>query len=89
MPRSPFSEAHTKLVQALIVARKDAGLKQTEVALRLQKPQSFVSKYERGERRLDVLEFGAIAVALGRNPGELLNEVLSSTCRGPGKTSDA
>jgi transcriptional regulator with XRE-family HTH domain len=77
MPRSPFSEAHTTLVQALVVARKDAGLKQTEVALRLQKPQSFVSKYERGERRLDVLEFGAIAEALGRDPGELLNQILS------------
>lgn len=37
----------------LVVARKAAGLTQVEVALRLDKPQSFVSKYEHSERRLD------------------------------------
>lgn len=44
----------------LVVARK-AGLTQVEVALRLDKPQSFVSKYEHGERRLDFTEFMEIA----------------------------
>lgn len=49
---------------SLIKARKDAGLTQVEVAEQLNKPQSFVSKYERGERRLDLSEFIEIAEIL-------------------------
>ena len=39
-------------------------MSQSEIALRLDKPQSFVSKYERGERRLDFTEFMEIATIL-------------------------
>jgi len=49
----------------LIEARQDAGLSQAQLAARLSKPQSFVSKFERGERRLDVIEFRQIAEAIG------------------------
>ena len=49
----------------LIDVRTKAGLSQAEVAKRLAKPQSFVSKFERGERRLDVVEFKSVAQALG------------------------
>ena len=45
-------------------ARKAAGLSQTELAARLQRTQSFVSKVERGERRLDVIELRAFCEAL-------------------------
>lgn len=47
--------------EMLVRARESAGLTQTDVAQRLSKPQSYVSKYERGERRLDVTEFVALA----------------------------
>lgn len=47
---------------------------QAELAARLGKPQSFVSKIERGERRLDVIEFCQVAEALGRDPAKLLQE---------------
>jgi len=47
-----------------VQARKDAGLTQQELAMRLGRPQSFVSKTERGERRLDVIEFLEVAQAL-------------------------
>ncbi|HEX5235751.1 MAG TPA: helix-turn-helix transcriptional regulator [Silvibacterium sp.] len=53
-------------------ARKSAGLTQAELAERLSRPQSFVSKYERGERRLDVVEFGEVAKALAIDPVKLL-----------------
>lgn len=52
--------------------RKAAEITQVELAERLGKPQSFVSKVERGERRLDVIEFCQFADALGRDPAELL-----------------
>lgn len=49
----------------MIEARKSADLTQAELATRLSRPQSFVSKYERGERRLDVVEFLEVARELG------------------------
>lgn len=50
---------------------------QLEIANRIGKPQSYVSKYESGERRLDVVEFCSIARALGRKPTELLEQFLA------------
>ena len=60
----------------LAAARVDADLTQSEIAKRLKKPQSFVSSYERGQRRIDVLELLAIATALGLRPTDILAEVL-------------
>jgi transcriptional regulator with XRE-family HTH domain len=57
-------------------ARKEAGLTQQELAKRLKKPQSFVAKYEGGERRLDVLEFLTIARAIGAEPTRLLKALI-------------
>ena len=45
--------------------REDAGLDQTSLAKALKKPQSFVSRYEAGHRRLDVLELRAVLRACG------------------------
>ncbi|GBE29103.1 helix-turn-helix protein [bacterium BMS3Bbin04] len=56
----------------MIETRKHYGLTQVELAKRLKSSQSFVSKYERGERRLDVLEFILIAKAIGADPAELI-----------------
>jgi ribosome-binding protein aMBF1 (putative translation factor) len=67
-------EAHKKLRDLLINSRKHAELTQAELATRLKRPQSFVSKYERGERRLDVVEFGEVARALGINPVRILGK---------------
>ena len=55
-------------------ARKTARLTQAELAGRLNRPQSFVSKYERGERRLDVVEFGEVARAIGLDPLRFLKK---------------
>jgi transcriptional regulator with XRE-family HTH domain len=52
----------------MISARKTAGMTQSALATALGKPQSFVSKYESHERRLDVVEFVAIARVLGTDP---------------------
>jgi transcriptional regulator with XRE-family HTH domain len=64
MPKSVFSPAYEQFRARLVHARTDAGLTQTDVAALLQRPQSYVSKYENGERRLDVIEFLEIAQVL-------------------------
>jgi transcriptional regulator with XRE-family HTH domain len=66
------TDAHKTLRELLIEARKTAGLTQAELSLRLGRPQSFVSKYERGERRLDLVEFGEVARAVGFEPSSFL-----------------
>ncbi len=68
------SESHTKLRRLLAEARRSAHLTQAQLAARLKRPQSFVSKYERGERRLDVIEFGEVARAIGLDPLRFLQK---------------
>jgi len=66
--------AYKRLRELLFTARREAGLTQVELSLRLKRPQSFVSKFERGERRLDVVEFGEVARALGIDPVRILSK---------------
>lgn len=54
--KSIYSGEYQKLVEKLKQARLSAGLTQKEVAKKLGKPQSFVSKVEAGQRRLDLIE---------------------------------
>lgn len=55
------SEAYGRFLRRLRRAREEAGLTQVQVAQRLLRPQSYVSKSESGERRLDVIELAAFA----------------------------
>lgn len=71
MPKSVFTDAYRILLETIVAARKEAGVTQVELAERLGKPQPFVSYFERGERRLDVIEFYAVARALGYDPEKL------------------
>ena len=64
MTRSTSSRDYDSFRLMLIEARKSAGLTQAVLAVRLARPQSYVSKYERGKRRLDVIEFLDIANAI-------------------------
>lgn len=63
------------LVARLVEARKAAGLSQATLAKLLRRHQQFVSRYEIGERRLDVVEFIDIARALDLDAGTLFSEV--------------
>ena len=69
------NEAYKKFRELLVQARKRAQLTQAELAARLKRPQSFVSKYERGARGLDIVEFREVAVALGVDPIRLLKKL--------------
>lgn len=65
MEKSIFSKHQEKLQALLRKVRADADLRQLDLAERLGQPQSFVSKYESGERRLDLLELRQICQAVG------------------------
>lgn len=56
-------------------ARLDAGLNQEDVAERLRRPQSFISKYESGERRLDVIEYIEVCAAIGVSPHSIITRL--------------
>lgn len=75
MPWLP-QESYVALGEVLAGARLAAGATQEELAARLGKPQSFVSSYERGQRRLDLLEFLAVVDALSADPRRTFNSVL-------------
>jgi ribosome-binding protein aMBF1 (putative translation factor) len=73
--RSVFTRRYQRFRQLIVGARKRAGLTQVQLASKLGKPQSFVSKYEVGERRLDVIEFLDVAAALRIKPENLLKKL--------------
>lgn len=70
-----YSDKQRKLCALLVKGRKEAGLTQQELAEKLKKPQSFVAKYEGGERRLDVIELQEIAKALKLDTSLLLKAI--------------
>ena len=70
--RSPRQQQLRALLRDL---RKHHHLTQVEVAKRLTKPQSFVAKYEAGERRLSVIEFIDVVRALGAEPAVVLRQL--------------
>ncbi len=72
MTKSVFTAKYDRFRLLMIEARTSADLTQAELAEKLLRPQSFVSKYERGERRLDVVEFLEVARALGMNAVNLI-----------------
>ena len=76
MRKSIYSKGQKQLQTLLKDARRHAGLTQQVVAKQLQRPQSFVAKYERGERRLDVVEFVEVARVLDADPIRLLRHLI-------------
>lgn len=60
----------------LLEARKRAGLTQQALAKRLARPQSYIAKYEGGERRLDVAEFLLVLRALGEDAPTAIRRII-------------
>jgi transcriptional regulator with XRE-family HTH domain len=73
--KSIYSEEYQRLCSLLQSLRHEAGLTQVQVAAALDVPQSFVSKYESGERRLDVVELGYVARVLGVTASDVLRRL--------------
>lgn len=77
MPKTIFEGENRVVVEAVKNERLRAGLKQEELAERLGKDQSWVSLIENSQRRLDVVEFIKIALALDVAPEVLLAEIVA------------
>lgn len=76
MKKTIHSKESAKLSVALREAREKAGMTQQQLAHALDKPQSFIAKYELGERRLDVIEFLKIAKIIKANPIKIIQSLL-------------
>ena len=79
MRKSIHSAGQGHLQTLLRSLREKRELTQTEVATRLGRPQSFVAKYEAGERRLDVIEFLEVAKAIEADPIRLIRSIRAKT----------
>jgi transcriptional regulator with XRE-family HTH domain len=77
MQKSLKSAEYARLIELLVAVRQRSGVRQQALAKKLGRPQSFIAKYEGGERRIDVIEFIAIARALGTDPLKLFKDFLA------------
>ena len=76
LSKSPYSTERAALRAVLIEARDAAGMRQKTLAKKLGRSQSFIAKYEAGDRRIEVTEFVAISRAMGADPVALLRKLL-------------
>lgn len=74
---SLHTKEYTALVEFLIQIRKSAGVSQVSLGLSLGKPQSYISKVERCERRIDLIEFIAWVQAVGLDPVRALSDFIA------------
>jgi len=79
MAKSLHTPEYEYFRSLLVTAREKAGLTQSEVSAKLGRPQSFVAKYEGGERRLDVVEFIQVCDALSVDAQAVLADVQART----------
>lgn len=70
-----FTPDYECLIELIAEIRRENGVTQVELAAALGKPQSFVSKIENGERRLDLIEMIAVADALDCQPSAILERL--------------
>jgi transcriptional regulator with XRE-family HTH domain len=70
-----YEQSYTVFTNLLKEERKKSGMTQAQLAKKLRRPQSYVSKYERGDRRLDVVEFLEIARVIGFEPNKVLQKL--------------
>lgn len=75
MARSIYADAHKAVVAALIDARRSKKLRQEDLASRVERDQSYISNIERGQRRVDLVEFFELSNAIGVDPVALFSKI--------------
>jgi len=76
--KSGSDEIYERFQEMLVEVRKKSGLSQQEVADRLGRPQTYVSKCERGTRRMDIVEFLEMADVIGLDPVAFIKKLRST-----------
>ena len=76
MAKTIFTEDHRKFIEALRDVRRAKAITQVQLAERLRRDQSYISNIERGQRRLDVIEFAAIAQAMDEDASALFARLI-------------
>ena len=79
MPGSLGSARYNTFIELMKRARRDAGMTQQQVADALNAQQSYIAKFERGERRLDLIEFLDLAAALKADPYAILDALAKTS----------
>jgi len=74
MRKSIYSSYHRELIAMLRDLRQTAGLTQSQLAKKLGRSQSFISKYETGELRLDLLEIRSVCESMGTSLSAFVTE---------------
>jgi len=70
------TKRHQQLIEILIDARKQKGIRQAELARRVGKTQTFVARFEAGQRRIDAIELLALCEIIGIDPVKVVRKVL-------------
>jgi len=70
------TKRHQRLIEILIDARKQAGIRQAELARRVGKTQTFVARIEAGQRRIDAVELLTLCEIIGIDPVKVVRKVL-------------
>lgn len=73
-----YSQAQNAVARAFADARRDAGMKQSDLAAAIGKHQSYISDIERGQRRIDALELYVISQALGLKPTDFYKMLIEN-----------
>ena len=81
MEKSIYTREYTAFLRQLREARRASGVTQEELARRLKQTQSTISKIERGERRLDVIELRRVCRALGINFPKFVRRINTTLTR--------
>ena len=81
VPKSVFTDRYRRLLEMLVEARTSAGLSQVELAEKIGWQQTDISKVERGERRLDLVEFLEFAEALRIDAGDFVRKLQNARKR--------
>ena len=73
MSKTIWTKEYAKFIEKLRQARLKAGLRQIEVAKKLKRPQSYISRVESGGYRLDIVEVKRFAKLYGKDMNELID----------------
>ena len=69
------NKRHKRLVEAIISKRKEAGIRQVQLAKKLKRSQTWIARLESGERRIDVIELVDLADAIGFDAAAMVKSI--------------